>query len=89
MMIERNQSRLCYFENATEYREISHGGCLETEKEKQTQEWWRWTQVDSEPTMKKKIIQFCKNNKIHAAMLSETNGKCRTRTADTMSSKMK
>ena len=35
------------------------------------------------------LIDFCKNNKIDAAMTSETNCKQATRTKDMMSSKMK
>ena len=35
------------------------------------------------------MIEFCNNNKICVAMLSETNVKRKTRTADMMSSKMK
>ena len=34
------------------------------------------------------MIEFCKNNKIDVAMLSETSGKWKTRTTDIMSSKI-
>ena len=35
------------------------------------------------------MIEFCKNKKIDVAILSETNGKWKTRTTDAMSSKIK
>ena len=34
------------------------------------------------------MSEIFKNNQIDAVMLSETNGKCKTRTTDVMSSKM-
>ena len=35
------------------------------------------------------IVEFCKNNQIDTVLLSEANGKCRTRTLDSIISKMK
>ena len=35
------------------------------------------------------IVEFCKNNQIDTVLLSEANGKWKTRTTDVMSSKIK
>ena len=91
IIIEPNQSKLDEFDNLKQHREILHRGYLDEKKNKKT----RIISMNENGFRNKhaekidQMIEFCKNNKIDAAMLSKTNGKQTKRTIDAMTSKKK
>ena len=90
-MIEPHQCRLDEFEKLDEPRDTLHRGYLDTEqgnKDKINGDECKWIPRQACGKIEQ-MIEFCNNNKIDVAMLSETNGKWTTRTADKMSSRMK